>query len=529
MPTLYESIKKYEDSSLNALYFENKTITYKKMISNIKKMISFFKVHGVKQGDVVTVVLPNIPSTIYTFYALNAMGVVQNIIHPLTSIQNVIESMNNTNSKFAVVLATTYQDNIELFNNSTHTFFFANPMHDKSFIMQKAFYLKFKKVKENNHLFLLDKFHKYNECNDKFTKDSSKDSIYLHSGGTTGIPKIIALSDDAINNLASKVCNSIIYESIQGKSMLAVLPTFHGFGLGMGIHAPLYNGASSALMIKFNSKKVIKWINQNKVNLIIGVPLLYQKLMKDENFVKSKLSNLQYCFIGGDNVPQSLILSFNSLMENKGSNAKLLEGYGLTETVTVCNVNTKKNFKLGSVGKPLNGITIKVFDEQNNELINEIGEVYITGDTLMNGYLHDLNTTNSTLVNIKGTTYVKTGDLGYLDHEGFLFLKGRKKRMFKISGINVYPSEIEKIATDIEDVIDASLEFYQEPTPHLNLFAIKHRDSTKSKDEISRILYEQLNKKVLKYSIPKEIIFIDKFPQTKVGKIDHEQLKKLGK
>ena len=529
MPSLYDSIKVYENTSLTALYFENKTITYKKLIANVKKMISYFQAHGIKQGDVVTVVLPNIPATIYSFYALNAMGVIQNIIHPLTSIQNVIESMKNTNSKHAIILATTYQENIELFKNSNLTFFFANPMYDNSFIMKNAFYLKYKKVKETDKLFLLDKFRKFKPCNDTFNKDSSLNSIYLHSGGTTGIPKIIALSDDAINNLASKVCNSIIYEEIKGKSMLAVLPTFHGFGLGMGIHAPLYNGASSALMIKFNSKKVIKWINQNKVNLVIGVPLLYQKLMKDTDFEKAKLSNLQYCFIGGDNVPQSLILSFNSLMEKHGSNAKLLEGYGLTETVTVCSVNTKKDFKLGSVGKPLNDITIKVLNENNQEIINEIGEVYITGNTLMNGYLNDINTTNSTLININGINYVKTGDLGYLDNDGFLFLKGRKKRMFKISGINVYPSEIEKIATDLDDILDASLEFYDMPSPHLILFVIKHKDSTKTKEEISKIIYEILNEKVLKYSIPKDIIFIKKFPQTKVGKIDHEKLKDFKK
>ena len=142
-------------------------------------------------------------------------------------------------------------------------------------------------------------------------------------------------------------------------------------------------------------------------------------------------------------------------------NAKLLEGYGLTETVTVCNVNTKVNFKLGSVGKALRGINIKILDESLNEVpINTIGEVFISGDTLMNGYKGDLDTTNKTMININGETYIRSGDLGHLDDEGFLFLKGRKKRMFKISGLNVYPSEVEKIATDNIDIVDAALEYF---------------------------------------------------------------------
>ena len=383
-------------------------------------------------------------------------------------------------------------------------------------------YLKYKKVKETKHAFSLSKYKNSNEIIEFPLNNEKETSIYLHSGGTTGTPKVIELSDYALNNLVNKI-DGIVKKDMKGKSMLAVLPTFHGFGLGMGIHAPLANGATSALMMKFNTKKVIEWINENKVNLIIGVPLLYQKLIKNEFFCKAKLENLDFCFIGGDNVPVSLINEFNNLMKKKNSDAMLLEGYGLTETVTVCNVNTKTDFKLGSVGKPLNGVEILILDDEMNPLaFNEIGEVYITGDTLMNGYLNDEDSTSKTLITINDKIYVKTGDLGYLDQDGFLFLKGRKKRMFKISGLNVYPSEIEKIASDNEDVIDASLEFFDEPTATLVLFVKKNSQSIKSEDEIKTMIYNLLKNKVLKYSIPKDIIFMEEFPKTNVGKINHQ-------
>lgn len=525
MKTLYQSLFKYNESSITALYFENKKYSFKQLLINIRKMVSYLKEKGIKKGDVVTVVLPNIPVTVYLFYALDAIGAIQNIVHPLTPINQIINTMEETNSKHAIVLETLYKEHKEVFENSSYSFFFANPMFDKSLLMRNAFYIKFKKVKENKHLFSLDKFRKCEEINQIEHRNAFEDSIYLHSGGTTGTPKVIALSDNAINNLAAKV-DGIILSKIKGKSMLAVLPSFHGFGLGMGIHAPLFNHAASALMIKFSSKKVIKWINQNKVNLIIGVPLLYQKLMKDETFIKSKLANLEYCFVGGDNVSPTLIEQFNALMKENESTAMLLEGYGLTETVTVCNVNTKENFKIKSVGKPLNDITIKIFDEVLNELkANEIGEVFVHSNTIMNGYLKDENATKTTLIDINGDKYVKTGDLGYLDEDGFLFLKGRMKRVFKISGINVYPSEVEKIATELDSVYDASLEYFDNGKPHLVLFIIKNYNETKDESIIKEEIMKVLNEKVFKYALPSKIIFLKDFPKTNVGKIDHKAFK----
>lgn len=522
MSTLYEAILKYNHSQVNAIYFENKKISFQKMLINVRKMVSYLKAKGIKKKDVVTIVLPNIPTTIYLFYALDALGAIQNIVHPLTPVKQIIKTMEETNSQFAIVLATEYEKNKALFDQSPFCFFFANPMQDHSFLMRNMFYVKFEKVKENHHLFLLDSFITYPEEKEILARDAKEDSIYLHSGGTTGTPKIIALSDDALNHLAAKV-DGILHCKAKGKSMLAVLPSFHGFGLGMGIHAPLYNEASTAIMMKFNSKKIIRLINQGKINMIIGVPLLYQKLMKDPAFLKAKLKNLEFCFIGGDNVPPSLIAQYNQMMKEHQSSCMLLEGYGLTETVTVCTVNTKQDFKMGSVGKPLQGIEMKILDENMHELLpNEVGEVYVRGDTLMNGYLKDEDATKKTMILYQQEPFIKTGDLGYLDEDGFLFLKGRKKRMFIISGINVYPSEIEKIATDNEAVYDAAMELFLTPKPHMVLFLIRNKNSLKQDEQIANEVMASLKEKVLKYSLPQQIVFLDEFPKTNVGKINHQ-------
>lgn len=522
MKTLYGSLLKYENSKSAALYFENKTVSFKELIKNIKKTVSYLRDHGIGAHDVVTVALPNIPVSVYLFYALDAIGAVQNIIHPLSTPTQIIEAMQRTNSKTAFLLETQYGESGEIFAESGFAFHFANPMRDVSALAASAFYLKYKKAKRTPLIHSADELYKYPEADVTEERDSNEDSVYLHSGGTTGIPKVIALSDSAICNLSDKV-EGIIGGSIEGKSMLAVLPSFHGFGLGMGIHSPLSNGAASALMMKFDAQKVIRWINEGKVNLVIGVPLLYQKLMAHPDFERAKLKNLEFCFVGGDSVTPSLINKFNGIMAAHGSDCMMLEGYGLTETVTVCTVNTKKNFRVGSVGKPLEEITAAVLDDEQKPLApGEVGEVYISSNTVMNGYLADDGATAATIVDIGGARWVRTGDLGYIDEDGYVFLKGRKKRLFKISGINVYPAEIEKACTEHEGVHDAAMEFFSEPKPHTVLYLIKNKKCDMSEQRIKEELLSVLAEKFLKYSLPEKIVFMDAFPQTKVGKIDHK-------
>ena len=521
MATLYDSVRRYENSGLTALYYENKSIGYSELLSGIRRAARYLEERGVGRGDVVTVALPNIPATVYFFYALDLIGAVQNIVHPLSTFDSIEETMRECSSHTAILLETHYGENEERIRQSNDKFFFVCPTYDNSFFMRHAFYFKYKRAKEDGvRIFSADKFIRTPEKTDITERDSSEPSVYLHSGGTTGVPKVIALSDDAISNLAAKV--DAITGNIEGRSMLAVLPTFHGFGLGMGIHAPLSNGAASSLMMKFNADKVIKWINQGKVNMIIGVPLLYRKLMRAEGFETARLDNITHCFVGGDNVQPSLIEQFDRTMEERGSGGRLLEGYGLTETVTVCTVNTLGHSRTGSVGRPLRGIEISVRDEEMRELpVGEIGEVYVRGDTVMCGYLSDSDATAATLPEIDGRVWVRTGDLGYLDPDGYLWLKGRKKRLFKISGINVYPSEIEKLACSHEEIREAAMEYFDSPTPHMILYVIRVRKTERSDGEVSREITEILSRSQLKYSMPSEIVFLERFPETKVGKIDH--------
>lgn len=529
MASLYEAVLRNASSASPAIYFENHAISYPQLLSNVRRMMNYFRRLGVQSGDMVTVSLPNIPAAVYALYALDGVGAVQNIIHPLAPVAEVIRTAKETDSKLVLALSTRLQEHRQTMEQSGCRFAFANPMYDRSWPMRLLCRLKYGSVKHSQALFDLDDFRKEEATGEPVTRDTSAPCICLHSGGTTDVPKIIKLSDDALNNLVSKV-DGILPNGIAGKSVLTVLPAFHGFGLGMGIHTSLYWGASCSLMMKFRVDQTIRWINEGKVNFILGVPLLYQKLLRDKAFADAKLKNLECAFVGGDRVPQSLIGQFNGLMKEKGSSCLMLEGYGLTETVTVCTVNTVRDFKAESVGKPLRGLSVSIRDEQENLLPDgTVGEVYIAGDTLMNGYYCSPEATEQTVRHLDGRCWVRSGDLGYLDTDGFLFLKGRKKRVYKIAGVNVYPNEVEKLATELQrDVQDAALVLFETPKPHTVLFLIRGKDAERSEQELRELLYADMRERLLPYCLPQQIVFCEDFPKTQIGKIDYQAFQEPG-
>lgn len=521
MATLYEAVAQHSASKDIALRFGSHSITFQELAKNIGRMISYLQKHGVGTGDVVTLVLPNIPLTVYAFYAVNAIGAVCNILHPLTTTETMLSTMAQVKSSVAFILLSRYRDDREPLDNSRFRFFAVNPVYDMGALMRCGFSAKYRTPNRSSNVLLADRFRRCSPAHRFLRRNTREGSVYLHSGGTTGTPKTIVLSDHAINSLAEQSKHAM-GGSLKGKNVLAALPMFHGFGLAVGIHAPLSQGATCALMMKFDAGNTLRLVDSGKLNVILGIPLLYQKLMAHPNFSTTSFRSLEHCFVGGDNVPASLIQEFNSFMHDHNSNCTLLEGYGLTETVSVCCVNTKEHVRVGSVGKPLPGISISIRDESGSLLPSaSVGEVCVSGDTLMNHYLNDPQATMQTIRRTGNTTYVRTGDLGYLDADGFLHLKGRKKRIFKISGINVYPSELEQLACTLPGVLNASLEFFPTPTPHTVLYLVKEPNA--DPNAIQQQLHSLLQSNTLPYCRPRDIVFLEKLPETALGKIDHSK------
>lgn len=511
MSTLYEAVTRHRSSGRDALYFGSRVISHREMAENIDRMVTYLRENGISPGDVVTLVLPNLPAALYAFYAIDAIGAAANILHPLTTTENILKAMKAVKSRFAFLLLTRCRDDCRMLDESGYRFFLVNPMNDANPLLRCALSMKYKIPRNTGKFLAADRFRRCRPARDIAPRNAAEGSIYLHSGGTTGTPKTIVLSDSAVNNLAEKI-GTVPEGGIVGKTMLAALPIFHGFGLAVSVHAPLSLGAACLLMMKFDAGKVLRFIDKGRLNIIPGIPLLFRKLMEHPLFSKTDFRHLDLCFVGGDNVPPGLIRDFDAAMAAGKSACVMLEGYGLTETVSVCAVNTRLQRRPGSAGRPLPGISMEIRDDNGHPLPPaSVGEVWVAGSTLMNGYLGEEQ--------IDRQSFIPTGDLGCLDKEGFLWLKGRKKRVFKISGINVYPSEIEQLVCTHPRIINASLEFFPTPAPHTVLYLIKNPDA--NEDAILGDIRDLLHRNCLAYCLPRSIRFMDKFPETALGKIDH--------
>ena len=357
----------------------------------------------------------------------------------------------------------------------------------------------------------------------KVSTDNKRCSVLLPSGSTTGKPKTICLNDRAFNYIAmhSDAFMNLSKKQLRGHKMLSVLPSFHGFGLCMTMHAPLVNGFASILIPKFKASCVVKTMNKIKPTCICGVPTLYEKLLAEPSFIKSKsLKYLHCCFCGGDVLPKELIDRFNEIMKQADSKCRLFQGYGLTEAIAVNCVNTFKANKDGSLGKPIPGSTFKIVDDSGKELPkNQIGEIIIKSAAIMIGYYQDDNATNECLKN----GYLYTGDYGYMDEDGYIYFKQRKKRVVKVSGVAVFPSEVEQLIESIPEV--SACAAISIPDAKLQnsikvLVVAKYFDEEAMKDKI----LETCRKYLIKWSVPTEIEFRESLPLTMLGKVDFNTL-----
>lgn len=506
-----------------AIYYQNKVITYKELLQKVYRIAYFFKSIDLKSDDLITLVAPNIPESVACFYAASMMNLRIHLLHPLTIEKNILKELKEKNSKL-LITTSLFLNKYHKILNTDIPLFVLHPTSSLNFIQKKVFNRTNKKQLET--YFSNKQIYKYDDYKNTYTINreyyNTKGRIYLSSGGSTSTPKTIILSDYSFVSLISNTPEilNIKTEEIKNKTMVAALPMFHGFGLAMGILALLNYGGSISLMPKFNTKPIIKLLKQNRANIIIGVPIMFEALLKNKNFHGKILKNIDVCFIGGDFISPSLLERFNKRLKENNSKGMLLEGYGLTETVTVLSVNTLDNHRINSVGKPLKNIDVKILDDDNKILPPlEKGEIAISGDTLMEGYFEG----NNPFITIKNKKYVKSGDLGYLDQDNYLYFVSRKKRIIKKRGFNIFPLSIEKHLSSldyIEECAYLNKNNGKEEITYLFVNPIKNQ----SEDLIREKIKTEFKNNFQSYEMPDKIIFLNDFKKTNVGKTDYVYL-----
>lgn len=527
--TLYQSLKQYDGSPKTALYFRSESISYSSLIKRVDSYADKLVSLGITENTVVSILAPNVPETVIALYALNKIGAIVTILHPLIPPSMLLESLRETKSWYLLILDARYHS----YENELKSFpipvFFLTAYPDLKPLIKLGFKIGYHKsltsINKEKYLYLIQSPKRKFKTN----TDDQKPSVYLRSGGTTGKSKTVILNDTNILYPGSQ-SEIILNHDLSNVSMIGLLPMFHGFGLSMGIVAPLMNQAASCLMIKFNSNEIIRKIKQGKLNVLITIPYMTEKLLANKHFKGKMLQKIYATYIGSDKPDPRLFNHFNDLMEEYGSQNRLLEGYGLTETVTVNFVNTLSNNKTGSVGKPLHQVRFRICkdnDYRNDIGPNKVGQILISSPTVCLGYLNTKQEDQPFYIDADDTRYLITGDEGYYDSDGYLFFKNREHEVYKIAGYNIFPTDIEQTANKVKGVKQAVVLFHENKNhPYLSLIIIS--DKTKDDSVLIKDVKDYLEKKLIKYALPEKTFILESLPHTAIGKIDKAKLICLG-
>ncbi|MBQ5955294.1 MAG: AMP-binding protein, partial [Firmicutes bacterium] len=470
-------------------------------------------------------------------------GGIANMVHPLSSEKEIEFCLKLSKSVVCLTLDQFYGKFANIRENVTLRSLILTSIKDVlSPVKRKGYYLlegrKIAKVPATAEVvwwekFLLDgMWYKGPYHANKRAEDPA---VILYSGGTTGTQKGISLTNLNFNALSQQiVATNPMFKP--GDKMLAVMPVFHGFGLGVCIHSMLSEGGRCLLIPRFTAESYAKLIKKHKPNFIAGVPTLYEALLRIHTLDKADLSCLKGVFSGGDSLSIELKKKFDKFLKDHNASIPVREGYGTTECVTASCLTPSHWYKEGSIGLPFPDTYYKIVKPGTEEEVpyGEEGEICLSGPTVMKGYIDNPEETAQTLrTHADGLTWVHTGDLGKMDEDGFIYFRQRLKRMIVTSGYNVYPSQIENVL-DAHELVHMSC-VIGVPDPlkmqRVVAFVMLKPDVKVSEDEARDILMKYLAKHVAKFEMPKEIEFRAELPKTLVGKVayrvlEEEELKK---
>lgn len=518
-----------------AFDFMGKSTTYKRLVEQIETCAKALKTIGIREGDKVTIAMPNCPQAIYLFYAVNLVGGIANMIHPLSAEKEIEFYLNESQSVTAITLDQFYHKFEKVRQNTRVVNIIIASIKDELAQPIKAGYMltagrRIAKIPDDAPVIRWDEFMKLSKhCfyNYKVKKQSDDPAVILYSGGTTGTTKGIVLTNKNFNALSQQVvaANPIFKP---GDKMLSAMPIFHGFGLGVCIHTMLSQGGRCVLVPRFTPKSYAKDLMKYKCNFIAGVPTLYEALLRLPDMDGADLSCLKGVFSGGDSLSVELKKKFDAFLKDHNASIQVREGYGTTETVTACCLTPNHMSKEGSIGLPFPDTYIKIVEPNTDRELpyGEEGEILLAGPTVMKEYMgHPEETAKTLRTHADGLTWVYTGDLGIMDEQGFVFFKGRAKRMIVSSGYNIYPAQLENILdahefVQMSCVIGVPDEYKMQKVKAF----VKLAAGVEPTEETKQILMDYCSKNIAKYAMPYDISFKEEMPKTLVGKVAYRIL-----
>ena len=519
-----------------AYTFMGKNTTYASFLSRIEEAARGLTALGITRGDRVTICMANTPQAVDCFYALNRIGAIPNMIHPLSAAKEIAFYLNASHSKAILTLDQFYYKVAEILPEleTPCEVLIAKVADELPFPLNAAYPLTksaraIKKLPRKGYTLWTDLLKKGRKA--QLPPDEGKFSdcgAILYSGGTTGTTKGIMLSNLNFNALGMQTIAASGFKEIAGMKMLSVMPVFHGFGLGIGIHTALIGGGTCILIPQFSVKVYAETLKKSKPNFIPGVPTLFEALLRAEDLKGVDLSFLKGIFSGGDSLSPELKKKIDQFLREHNCSEQIREGYGATECVTASCLTPKDYARSGSIGVPFPDTYYMIVKPGTTEELpaNTDGEICVTGPTVMMGYMDNPEETRQALQrHVDGRIWLHTGDMGRMDQDGFVYFRQRIKRMIITSGYNVYPSQLENIIDGHEKVLLSCVIGVKDPYRVQRVKAyVVPMPGVEPTEALRQELLDYCSSRIAKYAMPREIEFRTELPKTLVGKVAYRAL-----
>ncbi|WP_042146243.1 long-chain-fatty-acid--CoA ligase [Paucisalibacillus sp. EB02] len=521
---LEEAASVYKEKK--ALYFMGKELSYAEVNIQAMKFANYLQSLGIQKGDRVAIMLPNTPQSVIGYYGALMAGAIVVQTNPLYTERELEYQLNDSGSKVIVCLDILVPRVSNVKKNTPLEHMIVTGIKDylpfpKNLIypfIQKKQYNMVVKVEESadTHVWksVMDKAEASYQ---KVKVDPIEDTALLqYTGGTTGFPKGVILTH---RNLVAnaQMCDAWIYKTRKGEeTVLGVLPFFHVYGMTAVMNLSILNGSKMVLLPKFDAGDVLKTIHKLKPTLFPGAPTIYIGLLNHPELKKYDLSSIEACISGSAPLPVDVQDKFEEV-----TGGKLVEGYGLTESSPVTHANLIYGNRIsGSIGLPWPDTDAKILNMETYEEVEvgEVGELAVKGPQIMKGYWNKPEDTDNTLKE----GWLLTGDLGYMDDNGYFYIVDRKKDMIIAGGYNIYPREVEEVLYEHEAILEAVVAGIPDPYrgETVKAYVVLKEGYAVTEDELNKHCRENL----AAYKVPRIYDFRDELPKTAVGKILRRQL-----
>ena len=532
--TLYEALAQTARRVPDAVawdFFGTRS-TYRELLAAVDRCGDALAAEGLGPGDRNLISMPTSPQGVIAFYAAVRRGALPALIHPLSTAPEITHFLDETGARMALTLdafhatlaAATPKKPLERIVLARIPDYLP-PLKRVAFAVTKGRNIP-RVASDARVRWWRDLMAAPAAAAAPAPASPDDPAAILFSGGTTGLPKGIVLSH---RNLISEGKAAGGWCGMDaGDAILAILPIFHGFGLGVCVNAAFMAGGKSILVPQFSAAIVAARLKSDRPNILVGVPTLFDALTRDRSLASADLSCLRACYCGADTLPREVKERFEKLVADRGGKVRLLEGYGLTEAVSGVIATPLDVYREGSIGVPLPGMLAQVCRVGTVEEapVGEEGEICVAGPAVMLGYLNDAQATSEALrVHADGLTWLHTGDLGRMDADGFFYFTVRLKRMIKSSGFNVYPAQVEAVLRQHPGVADACVVGVPDPSQIERVVAyVVPAPGAATDAEAAQALVAHCRERLIKWSCPREVHFIEALPLTKVGKVDYREL-----